>query len=90
MIELTKKQSKVLMELWLHPSRRFSDMMHVTGLTSDDFKFYVRKFIKAGLIEKDQTGEYRLTAMGKEIANRYDYDELADLHRQSVLADRFI
>ena len=90
MIELTKKQSKVLMELWLHPSRRFSDMMHVTGLTSDDFKFYVRKFIKAGLIEKDQTGEYRLTVMGKEIANRYDYDEQQILHMPKLTTAVFV
>lgn len=74
MVELHRLQTRVLRELSQHPTRRFSDMMRVTGLTSDDFKFHLRKLIKLGLVEKDEIGAYRLTATGKELANRFDDD----------------
>lgn len=90
MMELTKKQSLVLKELWLHPSRRFSDMMSVTGLTSDDFKYYVRKFLKLGLITKNTDGKYELTLVGKELANRYDYDERKPIHMPKLTTVVFL
>lgn len=90
MTELTKQQSKMLQELWLHPSRRFSDMMHVLGLTSDDFKFYIRKFIQLGLIVKNSDGEYELTNSGKEFANRYDYSAHKPLHMPKLTTAVFL
>lgn len=75
MAELHRLQTKVLRELSRHPTRRFSDMMSVTGLTSDDFKFHLRKLIRLRLVEKTEEGVYELSATGKELANRFDDDQ---------------
>ena len=56
MQELHILQTKVLRELSLHQTRRFSDMMSVTELTSDDFKFHLRKLVKLGLVLKNIDG----------------------------------
>jgi len=74
MYELNKIQSDVVKELSLHPFRRFSEMMKVTDLTSDDFKFHLRKLLHAGLVMKNKEGLYELTAYGKEFSNRFDYE----------------
>ncbi len=75
MQELHRLQTRVLYELAHHQARRFSELMAVTELTSDDFKFHLRKLIKLGLVIKDDDGAYQLTPVGKELANRFDYDQ---------------
>lgn len=84
MPEFHKLQVKVMRELSLHESRRFSDMMAVTGLTSDDFKFHLRKLIKLGLVIKNEEGEYELTPEGKELANRFDDIKRVPLRQPKV------
>ena len=74
MNELHKLQVSVLRELSHYPSRRFSEMMAVTDLTSDDFKFHLRKLVNLGLVMKNDEGVYELTPEGKEFANRFDYE----------------
>ncbi|QQS19409.1 NUDIX hydrolase [Candidatus Saccharibacteria bacterium] len=84
MLELHRLQVKVLREMALHPSRRFSDMMAVTGLTSDDFKFHLRKLVKLDLVAKNEEGLYELTPEGKELANRFDYAERAPIRQPKL------
>ncbi|MGB4761947.1 MAG: hypothetical protein WBP12_01155 [Candidatus Saccharimonas sp.] len=51
---------------------RFSDMLRETTLTSDTFKFHVRKLMSLGYVNKNDDGLYELTIKGKEFANRLD------------------
>ncbi|MGB4768328.1 MAG: hypothetical protein WBP22_03655 [Candidatus Saccharimonas sp.] len=51
---------------------RFSDMLRETTLTSDTFKFHVRKLISLGYVTKNDDGLYELTIKGKDFANRLD------------------
>ncbi|HSD55953.1 MAG TPA: NUDIX domain-containing protein [Candidatus Saccharimonadales bacterium] len=66
---LHKAQIAILDALRHNKALRFSDLMQPTGLTSDAFKFHIRKLVHAGIIEKADNGEYQLTVRGKEIAN---------------------
>lgn len=66
---LHRAQISILTALRHTNVARFSDLMQPTGLTSDTFKFHIRKLVHAGVVEKVETGEYRLTLRGKEIAN---------------------
>lgn len=66
---LHKAQISILEALRHNNAMRFSDLMRPTGLISDTFKFHIRKLVHAGIVEKQETGEYRLTQRGKEIAN---------------------
>ena len=90
MQELHILQTKVLRELSLHQTRRFSDMMSVTELTSDDFKFHLRKLVKLGLVLKNIDGVYELTARGKELANRFDYDDQAPIRQPKLTTVVFL
>ena len=90
MIELHKLQTKVLRELSRHQTRRFSDMMAVTELTSDDFKFHLRKLIKLGMVTKNDSSVYELTARGKELANRFDYDAQAPIRQPKLTTVVFV
>ena len=51
---------------------RFSELQKPTGMTSDAFKFHVRKLMTVDLIVKLPDGRYALTPAGKEYANRLD------------------
>lgn len=65
-------QSSTLFELRHTKRARFSDLLRTTTLTSDSFKFHLRKLTALGLITKDDDGLYILTPRGKEFANRLD------------------
>lgn len=71
---LHRAQLSILTALRHTNVARFSDLMQPTGLTSDTFKFHIRKLVHAGIVEKIDTGEYRLTSRGKEIANFINQD----------------
>lgn len=90
MHELHRLQTKVLYELSRHQTRRFSDMMAVTELTSDDFKFHLRKLIKLGLVTKSDDGVYELTAEGKELANRFDYENRSPIRQPKLTTVTFV
>jgi 8-oxo-dGTP pyrophosphatase MutT (NUDIX family) len=49
-------------------------MMKLTELSSDNFNFHLKSLAQLGFVEKDPTGKYRLTAKGKEHANKIDTD----------------
>lgn len=90
MVELNKIQVTVMRELWFHTSRRFSEMMAVTELTSDDFKFHLRKLVKLGLVEKNEDHAYRLTIRGKEFANRFEYENGAPIYQPKMTTATYV
>ena len=53
-------------------SARFSELMRPTGLTSDSFKFHLRRLQDYGWLQKMPDGSYSLTPAGKELANNLD------------------
>lgn len=65
-------QSTTLFELRHRKQARFSELMAETGMTSDAYKFHLRKLTKFGYVQKDDDGWYELTPSGKEFANRLD------------------
>lgn len=67
-----KAHVSILDSLRHRQTARFSELRRPTGMESDNFKFYIRKLIKAGLIAKDADGSYALTINGKEFANNLD------------------
>lgn len=67
-----KVQIIILYALRHTKTARFSDLMRLTGLDSDTFKFHVKKLVKLGYLEKTSIGQYALTAAGKEFANNLD------------------
>ena len=82
---LHRAQLSILTALRHTDAARFSDLMQPTGLTSDTFKFHIRKLVHAGIVEKIDTGEYRLTLRGKEIANITN-QETRTIRRQPKLS----
>lgn len=73
-IELHEAQGQILKNLLLHPKARFSDLNKSTKLSSDHFNFHVKRLLDVELLEKDLEGNYFLTKIGKEFANRMDTD----------------
>lgn len=67
-----KAQVAVLHKLRSDTNARYVDLLAETDMTSDVFKFHIRKLVRLGYIEKDDDGNYRLTAAGKDYTNRLD------------------
>ncbi len=67
-------QTIILRELLFVKEGSFSALKKISGLTSDHFNFHVSRLLKLEYIEKLARGKYRLTAKGKEYANRLDTD----------------
>jgi 8-oxo-dGTP pyrophosphatase MutT (NUDIX family)/predicted transcriptional regulator len=66
-------QKSILRVLIFKTEARFSEL-NTEHVSSDLFSFHVKSLIEAGLLEKTSTGNYQLTAAGKEFANRFDTD----------------
>lgn len=65
-------------------------MMAVTDLTSDDFKFHLRKLVNLGLVMKNDEGVYELTPKGKEFANRFDYENRAPIRQPKLTTATYV
>jgi 8-oxo-dGTP pyrophosphatase MutT (NUDIX family) len=63
-----------LRELLFLPAAGFAELQKPTGLSSDHFTFHINRLKELGLVEREARGKYRLTARGKEYANRLDTD----------------
>jgi len=74
-VKLHEAQTSILRELLFAPQAGFADLQKPTGLGSDHFMFHVNRLMELGLVEKLSRGQYRLTTIGKEYANRLDTDE---------------
>ena len=67
-----KAQVSALLELRDVKQARFSELLRTTNMTSDNFKFHIRKLMALGYLVKESDGRYALTARGKEFTNRLD------------------
>lgn len=65
-------QTGVLRELLFADAVSFAELQKTTTLTSDHFKFHLRRLVTVGYVEKESLGRYRLTQSGKEYANKLD------------------
>jgi ADP-ribose pyrophosphatase YjhB (NUDIX family)/predicted transcriptional regulator len=84
-IELHEAQGKILKTLLLNPKARFSDLNKNTDLSSDHFSFHIKRLLDVGLLEKSTDGDYSLTTVGKEFANRIDTDT-TQIERQAKVS----
>jgi ADP-ribose pyrophosphatase YjhB (NUDIX family) len=75
--QLHKTQVSILHSLRYAESERFSALMHPTNLTSDTFKFHLRKLVRLGYVAKLADGKYQLASRGKEYANSLNEHERA-------------
>jgi 8-oxo-dGTP diphosphatase len=74
-VNIHSAQTAILRELLFHPAAGFAELRKPTGLTSDHFSFHINRLVELKLVEKTtKRGHYRLTAKGKEYANRLDTD----------------
>jgi 8-oxo-dGTP diphosphatase len=74
-VNIHAAQTAILRELLFHPAAGFSELRKPTGLTSDHFSFHINRLVELKLVEQTaKRGHYRLTAKGKEYANRLDTD----------------
>lgn len=80
-------QMKLLRQLLLSSSSKFSELTKASGLTSDHANFHIKKLIENDFVEHlpKSYGQYRLTTKGKEYANRMDTDEQI-IEKQSKLS----
>lgn len=71
-VKIHDAQTKILRELLFHPSAGFAKLQKPTGLTSDHFNFHISRLVELELVEKIERGQYRLSIIGKEYANKLD------------------
>lgn len=84
--EIHPIQADTLKKLLLTESARFSDLK--PGDTpSDQFTFHLKQLVEFGIVEKREGGEYQLTHLGKDYANRFDIDsKIVRTERQAKLS----
>jgi 8-oxo-dGTP pyrophosphatase MutT (NUDIX family) len=82
-LEIHVIQSGILLTLLFQPLARFSQLNKLK-VPSDQFNFHLKALMNANLIEKTDNGLYRLTAKGKEFANRFDTDQ-KEIERQAKI-----
>lgn len=82
-------QMAILRQLLVAGDSSFSQLVAVTGLSSDHANFHVKKLLAAALLERipKEYGKYRLTRRGKEYANRMDTDDLTIEKQPKVVVD---
>ncbi len=73
-VDVHPVQISILRELLFHPSLPFSRLQKETKLESDHFKFHSKRLLELGYIGKTGSGQYSLTILGKEYANKLDTD----------------
>ncbi len=84
-IKLHTAQTSILRELLFAPQAGFAELQKPTGLESDHFVFHINRLMEIGFVEKIGRGQYRLTMIGKEYANRLDTDERT-IERQAKIS----
>jgi ADP-ribose pyrophosphatase YjhB (NUDIX family) len=76
-------QSIILCELLFVNEAGFAEL-NKKKLSSDQFSFHLRQLTDWKLIEKTESGKYRLTISGKEYANRFD-TEKSEIEKQAKI-----
>jgi ADP-ribose pyrophosphatase YjhB (NUDIX family) len=73
-VKLHTVQTNILRALLFKPEVNYAGLQQLTYLSSDHFNFHISRLVELKLVEKVKRGTYRLTAIGKEYANRLDTD----------------
>lgn len=73
-VSIHQAQTQILRELLFVDKAGFAKLQKPTGLTSDHFKFHIKRLRELGYIEKQSAGQYSLSTKGKEYANKLDTD----------------
>ncbi|HXH27257.1 MAG TPA: NUDIX hydrolase [Candidatus Acidoferrum sp.] len=73
-VEIHQAQTHILRELLFVDKAGFAVLQKPTGLESDHFKFHIKRLLELGYVEKVSGGQYRLSLVGKEYANKLDTD----------------
>ena len=73
-VKLHTAQTNILRALLFQQEATYSNLQQLTDLTSDHFNFHISRLVELGLVDKVKRGTYKLTAKGKEYANRLDTD----------------
>jgi len=74
-VNVHEAQTAILRELLFQPHAGFAQLQKPTKLTSDHFNFHIARLVELKLVEKVSRGQYRLSAKGKEYANKLDTDQ---------------
>lgn len=73
-VQIHDAQTLILRKLLFSEKARFAELQQVTHLESDHFKFHLKRLVELGYVEATAKGQYRLTLLGKEYANKLDTD----------------
>lgn len=84
-IKIHPAQTSILRELLFHPHAGYAVLQKPTGLTSDHFNFHISRLVEIGYVTKESKGRYKLSANGKEYANKLDTDNNT-IERQPKIA----
>src|SRR5574340_445396 len=83
-LEVHPVQGKILRVLLFQPEARFSHL-NPDKVRTDHFNFHLQPLLGAKILEKGTDDLYRLTAKGKEFANRFDTEKIV-IERQAKLS----
>lgn len=83
--EIHGAQVLILRELLFQKEAGFAQLQKPTELTSDNFTFHIKRLVELGYVERVKTGLYKLSAKGKEYANKLD-TERNTIERQPKVA----
>lgn len=75
MKDLHELKIHILKTLLFADSKRYSEIKP-GEIEGSQFTFHLNDLIDQGLVLKNDTGDYSLTPMGKNFANKYDYDSI--------------
>lgn len=73
-IHIHQAQMHILRELLFVEKANFARLQKPTGLSSDHFKFHIKRLVELGYVMRVRQGQYGLTSSGKEYANKLDTD----------------
>jgi len=65
----------------------FSDLRERTGISPSVLSARLRELVRAGVVERDGAGRYRLSGRGRELARvLYELNRWAEQHHQTARA----
>lgn len=84
-VKIHDAQVLILRELLFRESATYATLQKPTALTSDHFSFHIKRLNDLGFVDKVKPGVYKLSAKGKEYANKLDTDSNT-IERQPKIA----
>ncbi|MDK2899049.1 MAG: 8-oxo-dGTP diphosphatase [Patescibacteria group bacterium] len=74
-VKIHNVQTSILKDLLFVKSARFADLQRSSGFDSDYFKFHIGRLVDIEYVSKLPNGDYQLTTIGKEYANKIDTEK---------------